>query len=125
MISRTEPPSLPGLPRDGEAPVFAAPWEAHAFAMVLALHEGGLFTWSEWAAALSRQIKAAHATVDPDTGSTYYSHWLAALEEMLAARNVTTPEALADYRRAWDAAARRTPHGVPVELRAEDFPSQS
>src|SRR5262245_20638018 len=121
MTRRSEPPPLPGLPVDGEAPVFAAPWEAQAFAMVLALYERGLFTWPEWAAALSAQIKAAQAAGDRDTGETYYALWLAALESLLAARNVASPEALARYRRAWDAAAHRTPHGTPIELRAEDF----
>jgi nitrile hydratase accessory protein len=116
-----EPPSPLGQPTDGTAPVFAAPWEAHAFAMVLALYEKGLFTWPEWAAALSDQIKAAQAAGDRDTGETYYAHWLTALEALLAAKTVTTPEALARYRRAWDAAAHRTPHGTPIELRAEDL----
>jgi nitrile hydratase accessory protein len=116
-----ELPARSGLPVDGEAPVFAAPWEAHAFAMVLALYEKGLFTWPEWAAALADRIKAAQAAGDPDTGESYYAHWLAALEGLLAAKKVATPEALARYRRAWDAAAHRTPHGTPVELRAEDF----
>jgi nitrile hydratase accessory protein len=89
--------------------------------MVLALYEKGLFTWPEWAAALSDQIKAAQAAGDRDTGETYYAHWLTALEALLAAKTVTTPEALARYRRAWDAAAHRTPHGTPIELRAEDL----
>ncbi len=121
MTQHPEHPPLPGLPVDGNAPVFAAPWEAHAFAMVLALYEKGLFTWPEWAAVLSSQIKAAQAAGDRDTGETYYAHWLAALEAMLAAKSVAPPEALARYRRAWDAAAHRTPHGTPIELRAEDF----
>jgi len=123
MTPRLEPPPLPGLPLAGKGPVFAAPWEAHAFAMVLTLYDKGLFTWSEWAAALSNQIKTAQAAGDPDTGETYYLHWLAALEGMLAAKNVATPEMLAGYCRAWDAAAHRTPHGAPIELRAEDFPN--
>lgn len=125
MTSRPErphgPAPLSGQPLDGGSPVFAAPWQAHAFAMVLALHEKGLFTWSEWAAALSAQIKAAQAAGDPDTGETYYAHWLAALEELLAAKSVATPETLARYRKAWDTAAHRTPHGTPIELRAGDF----
>jgi nitrile hydratase accessory protein len=121
MTSRSDMPALPGLPADGGAPVFAAPWEAHAFAMVVTLHEKGLFTWPEWAAALAAEIKAAQAAGDPDTGETYYAHWLGALERLLAARRVTTPEALVGYRNAWDAAAHRTPHGTPIELRAEDF----
>ena len=66
--------------------MFAAPWEAQAFAMVLALHEKGLFTWPEWAAALADEIKAAQAAGDPDTGETYYRHWLAALEKIVAQR---------------------------------------
>jgi nitrile hydratase accessory protein len=121
MTQLPKTPSLPALPADGEAPVFAAPWEAHAFAMVLALYEKGLFTWPEWAAALSSQIKAAQAAGDRDAGETYFRHWLAALERLLAAKNVTTPETIARYRRAWDAAAHRTPHGTPIELRADDF----
>jgi nitrile hydratase accessory protein len=114
-------PRLPGLQADGGAPVFAAPWEAQAFAMAMALHARGLFTWPEWAAALSAQIAAAQTAGDPDTGETYYAHWLAALEGLLAAKSVATPEALARYRSAWDAAAHRTPHGTPIELRADDF----
>ena len=72
---------VPSIPRDADGPVFREPWEAQAFAMTLALHERGLFTWPEWAAALSQEIKRAQAAGDPDTGETYYSHWLAALEK--------------------------------------------
>ena len=122
MTARLEPPPLPGVPLDGEARIFAAPWEAHAFVLVLTLYAKGLFTWPEWATALSNQIGAAQAAGDLDTGETYYLHWLAALEGMLAAKNVATPEVLARYHRAWDVAAERTPHGAPIELRAEDFP---
>jgi nitrile hydratase accessory protein len=122
MTSRSEVPHLAGLPRDANGPVFAEPWEAHAFAMVLSLHEKGLFTWPEWAAALADEIKTAQAGGDPDTGETYYRHWLAALEKIVATKKVTTPGALARYHAAWDAAAERTQHGKPIELRAEDFP---
>jgi nitrile hydratase accessory protein len=89
--------------------------------MAVALYEKGLFTWPEWAAALAAQIKTAQAAGDRDTGGTYYVHWLAALESLLAAKGVATAEALARYRNAWDAAAHRTPHGTPIELRTEDF----
>jgi nitrile hydratase accessory protein len=119
-----ELPHLTDLPRDANGPVFAEPWEAHAFAMALTLHEKGLFTWPEWAAALADEIKAAQAAGDPDTGETYYRHWLAALEKIVAMKKVTTPDALTRYQAAWDAAADRTPHGKPIELRAEDFPAQ-
>jgi nitrile hydratase accessory protein len=113
--------AVPSIPRDEDGPVFREPWEAQAFAMALSLHERGLFTWNEWAAALADQIKRAQAEGDPDTGETYYRHWLATLEHLVAAKGVTTSETLHRYRNAWDHAADRTPHGMPIELRAEDF----
>ena len=171
---------LPGQPRDETGPVFREPWEAQAFAMTLALHERGLFTWpqwaatlaeeikraqaagdpdtgetyyrhwlnalerlvaengvtdaaalalherglftwSEWAATLSDEIKRAQAAGDPDTGDTYYRHWLAALERLVAEKGVTDRASLARYRDAWHRAADRTPHGMPIALREEDF----
>jgi nitrile hydratase accessory protein len=113
--------AVPSIPCDAEGPVFREPWEAQAFAMALALHERGIFTWSEWADTLSAEIKRAQAEGDPDTGETYYRHWLAALERLIAAKGVTTSETLHRYRDAWDHAADRTPHGAPIELRPEDF----
>ncbi len=113
--------AIPGIPRDSDGPVFRAPWEAHAFAIVLTLHERGLFTWSEWAAALAEEIARAQAAGDPDTGETYYLHWLATLEKLVAEKGVTSTETLQRYRAAWDHAADRTPHGQPIELTAEDF----
>jgi nitrile hydratase accessory protein len=113
--------SVPGVPRDADGPVFREPWEAQAFAMTLALHERGLFTWPEWATALAQEIKRAQAGGDPDTGETYYTHWLNALERLVAAKKVTTQVDLRRYRDAWDHAADRTPHGEPIELRADDF----
>jgi len=113
--------ALPGLPRNAEGPVFREPWEAQAFAMALALHEWGVFTWPEWAAALAAEIKRAQAHGDPDTGETYYAHWLAALERLVAEKGVTDAGTLARYRDAWDHAADRTPHGQPIELRPDDF----
>jgi nitrile hydratase accessory protein len=113
--------AVPGIPRDAAGPVFRAPWEAHAFALALALYEKGLFAWSEWSAMLGEEIKKAQAAGDPDTGETYYLHWLATLERMVAEKGATTRRALANHFQAWDRAMRRTPHGKPIELRAEDF----
>ena len=113
--------ALPELPRDEGGPVFAEPWQAQAFAMALALHRSGLFTWPEWAAALADEIKRAQAAGDRDAGDTYYRHWLAALERLVAAKGITDPANLARYRNAWEHAADRTPHGTPIELRPDDF----
>jgi nitrile hydratase accessory protein len=115
--------AVPNIPCDAEGPVFREPWEAQAFAMALALHERGVFTWNEWAETLSGEIKRAQAAGDPDTGETYYRHWLAALERLVASKGVTTSETLHRYRNAWDHAADRTPHGMPIVLRPEDFAS--
>ena len=113
--------AIQGIPRDDAGPVFREPWEAQAFAMALALHERGLFSWTEWASALADQIKRAQAAGDPDTGETYYRHWLATLEHLVAAKGVATTETLHRYRDAWDHAADRTPHGMPIELTPADF----
>jgi nitrile hydratase accessory protein len=113
--------ALPDVPRDKDGPVFREPWEAQAFAIVLSLYDRGLFTWKEWAAALSDEIRIAQASGDPDTGTTYYRHWLATLEKMVAQKGVATLETLDRYRNAWDHAADRTPHGKPIELKPEDF----
>src|SRR5436305_1051153 len=113
--------AVPGIPRDSDGPVFREPWEAQAFAMALALHGRGLFTWSEWAASLADEIKHAQASGDPDTGETYYRHWLANLEKLISAKGVATRDMLHRYRDAWDHAADRTPHGQPIELKPEDF----
>ena len=113
--------AVSGIPRDSEGPVFREPWEAQAFAMALALHERGLFTWSEWADALAREIELAQASGDPDTGETYYRHWLANLEKLIAEKGVVSPDTLRSTRDAWDRACDRTPHGSPIELKPEDF----
>ena len=106
---------VPGMPRDADGPVFGAPWQAQAFAMTLALHEKGLFSWSEWAETLAAQIQAAQAAGDPDAGDTYYRHWLAALETLVARKGASSHDELARYREAWDHAADRTPHGQAIE----------
>jgi nitrile hydratase accessory protein len=105
------------MPRDEDgSPVFREPWEAQAFAMAVALHACGVFTWSEWAAALAREIRAAQETGDPDDGTTYYRHWLAALERLVARKGVAGDDLLAARRAAFDRAAHATPHGQPILL---------
>jgi nitrile hydratase accessory protein len=113
--------AVPGIPRDAEGPVFREPWEAQAFAMAVALHQRGVFTWPEWSAALGEEIARAEAAGDPVLGDTYYAHWVAALERLLAERGVADEATLERHRAAWQRAAGRTPHGTPIELRPQDF----
>src|SRR5574342_54137 len=97
--------AIPSIPHDANGPVFRSPWEAHAFAVALALHDRGVFAWTEWAAKLGEEIKKAQAAGDPDTGETYYRHWLATLERIVAEKGVTTSQALAQHYDAWNRAA--------------------
>ena len=108
--------ALPALPRDEEGPVFKAPWEAQAFAMTLTLHTRGVFTWREWAGALAAELAAAAARGEPDDGSHYYEYWLAALEKLVARKKLIPGHELERRVDEWDAAARATPHGKPIEL---------
>lgn len=120
-MTQPSPPELANVPRDADGPVFNAPWEAQAFAMTLALYERGVFTWPEWAAALGARISKAQAAGDADLGDTYYTHWLAALEDIVAGKGVASPGELALYQHAWEHAAERTPHGQPIELQVADM----
>jgi len=103
-----------------QEPVFNAPWEAQAFAMAVALHERGAFTWSEWAATLAEVVAEVKARGEPDTGERYYEHWLAALERLARRKGLVTADGLEARRDAWDRAARSTPHGRPIELPREE-----
>lgn len=109
--------ALPRIPRDEEGPVFAEPWQAQAFALAVKLSEAGHFTWTEWAAALAAELKAAADRGEPDDGSRYYEYWLAALERLVTAKGLTDTSALTERKEAWADAYRHTPHGKPVELR--------
>ncbi len=115
---------LPRLPRDTGGPVFAEPWEAQAFALAVRLSEQGYFTWKEWAATLADELKAAADCGEPDDGSRYYQHWLAALERLVMAKGLTDTGALIERKEAWANAYRHTPHGKPVELSAGSDPER-
>jgi nitrile hydratase accessory protein len=107
---------LPRLPRDEGGPVFAEPWQAQAFALAVKLSEQGHFTWKEWAATLAEELQAAAERGEPDDGTRYYEHWLAALERLVTAKGLTDRDALLTRREAWAEAYRTTPHGTPVDL---------
>ena len=117
----TTSPLSPGWPGSDDEPVFGEPWQAQAFAMVLRLHEQGLFSWPEWASALAVQIGAARMRGEADIGDGYYQHWLSALEAIVVEKGASSAAELERYRDAWDRAADRTAHGQPIELQPHDF----
>jgi nitrile hydratase accessory protein len=115
---RTNFEQLPHLPKDEAGPVFAEPWQAQAFAMAVRLHQEGYFTWKEWTEALAVEIHAAGVRGEPDNdGSYYYHHWLTALERLVTSKGLVDHAALVERKEAWAEAYRRTPHGMPVELK--------
>jgi nitrile hydratase accessory protein len=108
---------LPRLPRDEGGPVFAEPWQAQSFALAVRLSEQGYFTWKEWAATLADELRAAADRGEPDDGSRYYEHWLAALERLVTSKRLANSAELLQRKEDWADAYRHTPHGRPVELR--------
>lgn len=117
-MNQPDPNSLPSLPRDSGGPVFAEPWQAQAFALAVRLSQQGHFTWKEWAEALASELKAAADRGEPDDGSRYYEHWLAALERLVVEKGLSDVAAMLARKEAWADAYRHTPHGKPVELGA-------
>ena len=80
------------LPRQNGELVFAAPWEACAFGLAVALNEGGMYDWRDFSQGLAAHITAAERHGVP---SGYYERWLATLEELVVAKGMVTPEELA------------------------------
>jgi nitrile hydratase accessory protein len=120
-LSTCEVPSplrdTPGLPRSQEGdPVFAEPWQAEAFALTVHLFDRGLFTWAEWAEALSSEVKRPHRYAD---GHDYYDCWVEALSGLLESKGITDAATILGLQHSWQRAAEATPHGKPIE-RAND-----
>jgi nitrile hydratase accessory protein len=104
------------IAREGEGPIFNEAWEAEAFAIVVALHEAKLFSWSEWTAALAREIAAASRPGDRDPDDSCYLCWLAALERIVVDKGAANRSTLEARKAAWARAAEATPHGKPILL---------
>ena len=73
--------------RNGKEPVFAAPWEAHAFALTVKLYEQGLFSWVEWSNSLGEAIAT-------NAEAPYYESWLEALESLVLEKGVIEAQEL-------------------------------
>ena len=81
------------LPRQNGELVFAAPWEARAFGLAVALQEGGAYEWREFSAALAAETSKAEQT---GKSSSYYERWLLGLQNLLIANGVVTPAEVSD-----------------------------
>ena len=94
MSESNELADLPLLPRDDSGPVFAEPWQAQAFAVVVELTEAGTITREEWADRLGAVLNQAEARGEYDTGRRYYDHWLTALERIVVEKDLAAWEDL-------------------------------
>ena len=110
---------VPDLPVDEDGPVFAEPWQAQAFAMAVSLSNQGFFSWQQWADALAAELQCSADKGEPDDGSHYYHHWVAALEKLVTQENLVLQTTLDAKKESWADAYRHTPHGQPVTLDAE------
>ena len=110
-----------GIPSDSGGPVFAEPWQARAFAVVVRLCQDGHVEWAAFRQRLIAEIAAADAAGDGDTG--YYQHWLAACEKLLAVRGMAQADDLA-ARKAHIAANRPPPTGAVANPVAIDRASR-
>jgi nitrile hydratase accessory protein len=105
------------MPDDLERRTFDAPWHAQAFALAVHLSEEGHFSWPEWGAVFARhRAESTACGMADDDNNLYFLDWLAALEQLLVARGVTSMPELATLKQRWTDAFAHTPHGMPVRV---------
>jgi len=111
--------ALRPIVRDADDVTFREPWEVQVLAVANGLIANGNFTAEEWAETLGQEIRKAQGAGDPDDGSTYYLHVLAALERLATEKHMTDSPEMLTRKQAWVDAYERTPHGEPVNLAAD------
>ncbi|MEM7649967.1 MAG: nitrile hydratase accessory protein, partial [Cyanobacteria bacterium P01_A01_bin.70] len=93
-ISMSSP--QPPLAADGhtaeDEPVFQAPWEAKAFAIVNQLAVDRQYSWTEWNDQLVQEIATAESSATDSR--TYYECWLQACEKLLIAKGLLDAHAI-------------------------------
>ena len=109
--------NLPEHVGETDQPIFAEPWEAQAFALTITLHQKGVFTWQEWADALSATIAKDKAAGGNNDGSNYYELWLGTLEMITEHKGIIDAKELYEIKTAWRDAYLATPHGHAVTLK--------
>lgn len=111
MSQADDAPFAPAPAPPGE-PVFAEPWQASVLAMAQLLAERGAVAPAAWSATLGSALR--------DGQPGYYEAALAALERVILATGLLTPEEIELRAAAWRDAYLHTPHGQPVRLSAGD-----
>lgn len=85
-------PLLDGFGDTPSEPVFQAPWEATAFAIVNQLASDRRYTWAEWVDQLTQEIAMAESNAD-DT-RTDYARWVDACEKLLIDKGILEAQAI-------------------------------
>lgn len=77
------------IPRgeDGD-PVFAEPWEARVFGLVVGACDQGQFTWKEFQQLLIEEIRASETQGEP---RSYYLNWAIAAEQLFTGLGALAP----------------------------------
>jgi nitrile hydratase accessory protein len=115
MASITDLPML-DAPGDEAGPIFDAPWQAQAFAIVVRLSKTGHFDWAEWVRVFSQEIAHSPARSGESTHDAYYRQWLGALEQIVVTTGLLASSDTEERAAEWRAAYINTPHGQAVEL---------
>jgi nitrile hydratase accessory protein len=75
------------IPRDQEGPLFPQAWHARAFALVVALVDGGHLGWSAFQSQLAAHLREGRASAGAhshaEINQHYFDCWLEAAEETL------------------------------------------
>lgn len=85
-MSTASPKRYPGLPEhmaiplgsDGD-PVFAEPWEARAFGLVVGAFDQGKFDWKDFQQLLVEEIRHSESQAE---SRPYYLNWAIAAEKL-------------------------------------------
>ena len=93
-----------------DEPVFSEPWEAHAFALAVKLHEQGNFSWTEWSEFLGKEIAAGTRISSEESSSDYYHLWYRALEQLVLSKGIIRNEELVDRQHALKSESEHPDH---------------
>ncbi|MEM8809916.1 MAG: nitrile hydratase accessory protein [Cyanobacteria bacterium P01_G01_bin.38] len=92
-MSPSLPDPMPKYPKGEHEPVFQAPWEAKAFAIVNQLTSAQHWSWPEWTDTFAQEISAAES--DATDTSTYYERWVKVCETLLIEKGILDSDAIA------------------------------
>ena len=95
---------------------FDQPWQVSLFALTGALSEAGAFSWREWSESLADRLAASGVRQPPYSNEDYYCAWLAALETLLASKDLARPQEIDQLARDWRHAHLNAAHGAIVAL---------